>query len=111
MGRIGLNKIRIGTRKSPLAVWQAQRVRSLLLQVFPEMEIELVKLSSHGDETTRPFSELLKESGEAVGGEKSKGGGTSSQVGLFTRRLDEALLGDEADIAVHSLKDYPTQGS
>lgn len=82
--------IRIATRKSPLAVWQAEYVARKLKSAHPGVRTELVKLSTHGDEVTdRP---LWRVGGKA----------------LFVRTLEKALLDGNADIAVHSMKDVPT---
>ena len=81
--------IRIGTRSSQLALWQANTVSDQLRHLGHETEI--VKIDSIGDEVlNRPLYEL----------------GTT---GVFTRNLDIALLNGRIDIAVHSLKDVPTQ--
>ena len=79
--------LRIGTRSSKLAVWQAEFVRSKFAQVG--VECTLVFITSKGDSIqNKPAHEL--------------------GLGVFTKALDEALLNDEIDIAVHSLKDVPT---
>lgn len=84
------NVIRIGTRKSPLAMAQAEEVRELLLESAPDSEIELVPMSTTGDNfTDRPLSEI---------------GGKA----LFTKEIEEALLQKRIDIAVHSVKDMQT---
>ena len=83
------NIIRIGTRSSQLALWQAHTVSDQLVHLGHETEI--VKIDSIGDEVlNKPLYEL----------------GTT---GVFTRNLDIALLNGRIDIAVHSLKDVPTQ--
>ncbi|MGI9471389.1 MAG: hydroxymethylbilane synthase [Rubripirellula sp.] len=79
---------RIATRKSPLAIWQAEHVAARLQD--HGFETELVPLVSGGDTDMRPID------------------GTR-QVGVFTKRIQQALLDQEADIAVHSLKDLPTE--
>jgi hydroxymethylbilane synthase len=80
--------IRIGTRESPLAVWQATQVKDRLLG--NGLEAELVYIRSEGDnDTTTPLYEMGVE-------------------GIFTRSLDTALLNNRIDIAVHSMKDVPT---
>lgn len=80
--------IRIGTRDSKLAMWQAHHVAHLLR--IQNIEVEIVPVKSQGDlDITKPLHEL----------------GTT---GVFTKVLDDALLNNEVDIAVHSLKDYPT---
>src|SRR5919108_952063 len=85
-----MNKIfRIGTRESQLAVWQAMRVQELLAQ--QHIASELVYIKSEGDiDLKTPLYEIGVQ-------------------GIFTRSLDMALLNDRIDIAVHSLKDVPTQ--
>ena len=80
--------LRIGTRSSLLALWQADKVKEKLAAAG--YTCELVKLESAGDQDRHTPLHTL--------------GG----IGVFTRRLDEALLHDEVDLAVHSLKDVPT---
>jgi len=81
-------KLRIGTRKSTLALWQANKVADALNA--QEVETELVEIESFGDKVQDiPIDKL---------GDK----------GVFTKALDEALLAGEIDLAVHSLKDVPT---
>jgi hydroxymethylbilane synthase len=82
--------MRIGTRKSRLAVWQAQHVAERLRQQNSGLSVELLELSTLGDEILdRPLS--------SVGGKD-----------LFVKEIDRALLEGRCDIAVHSLKDLPT---
>lgn len=82
-------KIRIATRKSALALVQTKQVRHLLQMHYPHMEIELMPIVTTGDKILdRPLAE--------IGGK-----------GLFIKGLEAALLADQADIAVHSLKDVP----
>ena len=79
--------LRIGTRRSPLAMWQASHVRNLLLTNYPDLDIELVGISTQGDRTLdMPLS--------------SKGG-----KGLFLKELQQALVEGQIDLAVHSMKD------
>src|SRR3979411_3356835 len=81
--------LRIGTRDSQLAVWQATLVQNLLKEA--KISSELVFIKSEGDvETVTPLYELGVQ-------------------GIFTRSLDAALLNNRIDIAVHSMKDVPTQ--
>ncbi|MBS1654333.1 MAG: hydroxymethylbilane synthase [Bacteroidetes bacterium] len=81
--------IRIGTRESQLAVWQAERVKALLAQ--NGFAAELVYIKSEGDiDLKTPLYEMGVQ-------------------GVFTRSLDSALLNERIDIAVHSMKDVPTQ--
>lgn len=83
--------VRIATRKSPLALWQAEYVKQQLLAHHPQLQVELIALSTRGDK-------LLDTSLAKVGGK-----------GLFVKELEIALLEDEADIAVHSMKDVPME--
>jgi hydroxymethylbilane synthase len=84
---------RIATRASQLALWQARHIADLLRSADAGCSVELVELSTHGD---RVRSEPLA----GMGG-----------VGVFTREVQRAVLDGRADIAVHSLKDLPTQTS
>ena len=81
--------LRIATRKSPLALWQTEHVADLLRARHPGLAIELVPLSTRGDE-------VLDRSLAAIGGK-----------GLFLKELELAMLRGQADCAVHSLKDVP----
>jgi len=83
--------LRIATRKSPLALWQSEYVAARLRQAYPELKIELVPLSTRGDE-------ILDRSLAAIGGK-----------GLFLKELEIAMQRGEADCAVHSLKDVPME--
>ncbi len=84
--------LRIGTRGSPLALWQAHEVRRCLMAAFalPEDAFAICVIKVMGDQIQ---DRALKD----IGGK-----------GLFTREIEEALLADEIDIAVHSMKDMPT---
>jgi len=84
-------KITIGTRGSKLALWQAEFVRSELERLNPGIEIELNKIKTTGDM-------ILDVPLAQVGGK-----------GLFVKEIEEALLQNRADIAVHSMKDVPTE--
>jgi len=83
--------IRIATRKSPLALWQAEEVSRQLALLYPDLNIELVKIVSKGDK-------ILDAPLAKVGGK-----------GLFVKELEQAMLDGEADIAVHSMKDVPME--
>jgi len=83
--------LRIATRKSALALWQTEFVAAQLRASHPELQIELLPMSTRGDE-------VLDRSLAAVGGK-----------GLFLKELEEAMLRGEADLAVHSFKDVPMQ--
>ena len=94
MSKESLPPIRIATRASRLALWQAEHVRDLLKSAAPERAVEIVPLSTIGDrDKTEPLTRL--------------GGG--SGVGVFTREIQASLLDGRADVAVHSLKDLPTE--
>jgi hydroxymethylbilane synthase len=82
-------KLVIATRASRLALWQAEHVQARLLEIYPHMQVDLLKLSTRGDE-------ILDRSLSKVGGK-----------GLFVKELENALLDGRADLAVHSLKDVP----
>jgi hydroxymethylbilane synthase len=84
-------KVRIATRKSPLALWQAEHVKQELLHHHPELQVELVAMSTRGDK-------LLDAPLAKVGGK-----------GLFVKELELAMLEGRADIAVHSMKDVPME--
>jgi hydroxymethylbilane synthase len=86
-----INKISIGTRGSKLALWQAEWIKSELKKLYPDLEIELIKIKTTGDK-------ILDVPLAKVGGK-----------GLFVKEIEEALLRHEADIAVHSMKDVPTE--
>lgn len=81
--------IRIATRQSPLALWQAEHVATLLQQHFPEVQTELVKMLTRGDK-------LLDSPLAKIGGK-----------GLFVKELEQGMLEGIADMAVHSMKDVP----
>lgn len=83
--------IRIATRKSPLALWQAEEVARQLKQYHGDIDIELVKISTKGDK-------FLDAPLAKVGGK-----------GLFVKELEQGMLDGEADIAVHSMKDVPME--
>ncbi len=85
-------KIRIGTRGSQLALWQAEHTGDLLCSLQPGLEVEIVPIKSHGDEWHGQRIEDLET------------------VGIFTREIERALLEERVDVAVHSLKDLPTEG-
>ena len=83
--------LRIATRKSQLALWQAEYVRDTLLLHHPDLNVELVKMSTQGDK-------ILDTPLAKVGGK-----------GLFVKELEKSLLEGETDIAVHSMKDVPVE--
>ncbi|WP_049723903.1 hydroxymethylbilane synthase [Gilvimarinus polysaccharolyticus] len=83
--------IKIATRKSLLALWQAEYVKAELLRHHPEVTVELLPIKSRGDK-------ILDVPLAKVGGK-----------GLFVKELEQAMLDGEADIAVHSMKDVPME--
>ena len=85
------NLLRIATRKSPLAMWQAEFIRSELQRLHPGLEVELVTFTTQGDK-------ILDTPLAKIGGK-----------GLFVKELEVALLDGRADIAVHSMKDVPME--
>ncbi len=85
------NTLRIATRKSALALWQAEHVAALLRAAHPALTVELVPLSTRGDE-------ILDKPLATIGGK-----------GLFLKELEVAMLEGRADLAVHSLKDVPAE--
>ncbi|MEI7383531.1 hydroxymethylbilane synthase [Pectobacterium versatile] len=85
------NIIRIATRQSPLALWQAQYVQQCLNHLYPDLHVELVPMVTRGDI-------ILDTPLAKVGGK-----------GLFVKELELALLEGRADIAVHSMKDVPVE--
>lgn len=85
------NTWRIGSRGSPLALWQAHHVRDRLRELDPASDVEIEVIKTSGD---RIQDRALTE----VGGK-----------GLFVKEIQSALLEDRVDLAVHSLKDYPAE--
>ena len=85
--------IRIGTRGSRLALWQADLIESLLKKKHPQIAFERIIIKTEGD---RDQSSSLTQ----IGG-----------IGVFTKAIENALLDNRVDIAVHSLKDLPSQMS
>ncbi len=83
--------IRIATRKSPLAMWQAEHVAAELKKAHPGLEVELLGMSTQGDK-------ILDTPLAKIGGK-----------GLFVKELEQGMLAGSADIAVHSMKDVPVE--
>lgn len=81
--------LRIATRKSPLAMWQAEHVAAALGRLYPDLHVELIGMTTRGDK-------LLDAPLAKVGGK-----------GLFVKELEQGMLEGDADIAVHSMKDVP----
>ena len=83
--------LRIATRKSPLAVWQAEHVAAALRAAHPGLAVELVGMTTKGDK-------ILDTPLAKIGGK-----------GLFVKELEQGMLDGRADIAVHSMKDVPVE--
>jgi len=86
-----VSRLRIATRRSRLALWQAEHVRARLQALHAGLAVELLPLSTRGDE-------LLEERLDKVGGK-----------GLFVKELEQALADGRAELAVHSMKDVPAE--
>ena len=88
-GASGSVELVIGTRGSELAMWQARHVRNLLREARTEHEVEIREIETAGD----------RRSGSSI---------PSSSTGIFTSAIEERLLAGDVDVAVHSMKDLPT---
>jgi len=86
-----MSKIVIATRKSPLAIWQAEHVREILKKEHPENEYEFLEIVTEGDR-------ILDSSLAKIGGK-----------GLFVKDIEKAIIEGKADFAVHSAKDMPVE--
>lgn len=86
---MSISELRIATRGSPLALWQAEHVADCLSSLHPELKISLVKMKTQGDK-------ILDAPLAKVGGK-----------GLFVKELEVGILEGRADLAVHSMKDVP----
>ena len=84
-----VNVLKIATRKSPLALWQAEFVKSNLESLNPDIDVELVKMTTQGDQ-------ILNSPLSKIGGKS-----------LFIKELEVGMMEGRADIAVHSMKDVP----
>jgi hydroxymethylbilane synthase len=87
------NRLVIGTRKSALALWQSEFIKARLQAAFPGLSVELKHVITTGDKNQNSSAPI-----PMIGGK-----------GLFTAELEECLVKKEIDLAVHSLKDLPTQ--
>ncbi len=85
------NTLTIATRQSPLALWQAEHIKTQLENLYPNLQVELLKIVTKGDK-------ILDTPLAKIGGK-----------GLFVKELEQALYDKKADIAVHSLKDVPME--
>jgi len=91
MGNVDVKKrLKLGTRGSQLALWQANWIKAELEKKYPEYQVELIKIKTTGDK-------ILDVPLAKVGGK-----------GLFVKEIEEALLDERIDLAVHSMKDVPT---
>ncbi len=88
---MSIERLRIATRKSPLALWQAEHVRARLLEAHPGLQVELVTMTTQGDR-------VLDSPLARIGGK-----------GLFVKELEQGMLEGRADMAVHSMKDVPAE--
>ncbi|AMW80299.1 hydroxymethylbilane synthase [Acinetobacter sp. TGL-Y2] len=86
-----MKSLKIATRQSPLALWQAEHIRARLESLHPDLTVELVTFVTQGDK-------ILDTPLAKIGGK-----------GLFVKELEAALLDGRADLAVHSMKDVPMQ--
>ena len=86
-----MDLLRIATRQSPLALWQARHVADLLTATHRGLRVELVKMVTEGDR-------ILDRALNTAGGK-----------GLFIKELEQGLLEGRADLAVHSMKDVPAE--
>lgn len=84
-----IKTLNIATRQSPLALWQAEHIRDRLLELYPSLTVNLLKIVTKGDK-------ILDTPLAKIGGK-----------GLFVKELEQAMYDKQADIAVHSLKDVP----
>ncbi len=88
---MSVSTLRIATRKSPLALWQAEHIKARLQALHPALAIELITFTTQGDK-------ILDTPLSKIGGK-----------GLFVKELEAAMLDGRADIAVHSMKDVPME--
>ncbi|MBY0379978.1 MAG: hydroxymethylbilane synthase, partial [Burkholderiales bacterium] len=84
-------KLRIISRNSVLALTQSAIVKDKIIKMFPDVEIEIIGITTEGDK-------ILDKTLDKIGGK-----------GLFIKELQQKLLDNEGDLAVHSLKDLPVQ--
>lgn len=89
--RAATGVLRIATRQSPLALWQAEHIKARLLALYPELTVELITFTTKGDK-------ILDTPLAKIGGK-----------GLFVKELEVAMLEGRADIAIHSMKDVPME--
>lgn len=85
-----MNKVRIGTRRSALAMYQTNTIAAMLREHHPAIDVEIIQIDTRGDK-------ILDVPLPQIGGK-----------GLFTQEIEDQLIGGQIDIAVHSLKDLPS---
>src|SRR5438477_8063318 len=88
---MSVQRLTIATRRSRLALWQAEHIKARLQALHPKLTVDLLPLSTRGDE-------LIDRRLDEVGGK-----------GLFVKELESAMADGRADIAVHSMKDVPAE--
>jgi hydroxymethylbilane synthase len=86
-------RLRLGTRGSPLALWQSRHVAALLEAAHPGLQVELIVIKTEGDASQKADVPLTQGDGK----------------GIFVREIEDAMLERRIDLAVHSLKDLPTE--
>ena len=86
-----MKRLSIATRRSPLALWQAEHIKARLQELRPELDVRLVPMTTRGDE-------LIDRRLDEAGGK-----------GLFVKELGNAMADGRADLAVHSMKDVPAE--
>lgn len=84
-----MKNLKIGTRGSALALWQAEHVRGAVKRLFPDVNPQIIKIKTTGDR-------ILERELHEIGGK-----------GVFVKEIEDSLLSEDIDIAVHSLKDLP----
>ena len=89
MSNTPISKIRIASRESALALWQSEYIKSQLEQLYPNLDVEIVGMTTKGDQ-------ILDVPLAKIGGK-----------GLFVKELEQSMLSGQTDIAVHSMKDVP----
>ena len=100
-----MNTLRIATRESPLALWQAEHVKALLERAHPGLRVALAPMTTSGDQL---LERSLARAGRGPRESASPFAGWTGK-GLFVKELEQALLEGRADLAVHSMKDVPAQ--
>ncbi len=101
-----MTRLRIGTRGSALALWQAHHIADRLAQIHG-VEIELIRIRTSGDRMQfAPVAQIHEQNVSQI---NDQIGAESSGKGIFIKELEDALLEGRIDLAVHSMKDVPTE--